>query len=164
MWGRLGGRVLARGLVGARQFWLRAGLAVPARALPRPGRVAVVAGAGLVLLAGPGGRGDPASLLRAVRAGRVGEVGRLVEGGADPGARHPLGWSPLHLAAVWGRQEILSLLLKAGAAVDAEDDFSNVYTRYYCLCAVEIQLYSLQGSGAGQAQSGGSDCETRRVQ
>ena len=71
MWGRLGGRVLARGLVGARQFWLRAGLAVPARALPRPGRVAVVAGAGLVLLAGPGGRGDPASLLRAVRAGRV---------------------------------------------------------------------------------------------
>lgn len=117
-------------------MWLRTGLVVPVRALQRPGRVAVVAGAGLVLLAG---RGDPASLLRAVRDGRVGEVGRLVESGADPGARHPLGWSPLHLAAVWGRQEILSLLLNAGAAVDAEDEFSNVYTR-----ARELGRHSLE--------------------
>ena len=137
MWSRLGRRVLAQGLVGARQLWWRTGLVVPVRALQRPGRVAVVAGAGLVLLAG---RGDPASLLRAVRDGRVGEVGRLVESGADPGARHPLGWSPLHLAAVWGRQEILSLLLNAGAAVDAEDEFSNVYTRYCVFTVVQIQL------------------------
>ena len=68
-------------------------------------------------------------LFRAVQRGHVAEVERLLQSkSVSVAARHELGWTALHLAAVNGRQEIVSLLLRAGAAVDAEEEFMNVYT------------------------------------
>ena len=32
--------------------------------------------------------------------------------GADPNQRHPLGWTPLHVAAVQGNVDVVKILLK----------------------------------------------------
>ena len=57
------------------------------------------------------------------------EVERLIRSQSiSVDTRHELGWTPLHLAAVTGRQEIVAVLLEAGADVDAEEEFMNVYT------------------------------------
>ena len=46
-------------------------------------------------------------LLRAVQRGNVAEVERLIRmRNVDVNCRHELGWTPLHLAAVNGRQEV----------------------------------------------------------
>ena len=68
-------------------------------------------------------------LFRAIQRGQAAEVERLIQNkSVDVRGRHELGWTPLHLAAVRGRQEIVSLLLRAGAEVNAEEEFMNVYT------------------------------------
>jgi len=64
-----------------------------------------------------------------VQRGNVREVERLLElSNVDVNGKHCLGWSLLHLAAVNGRQEVLSLLISAGADVNAEEEFQNVYS------------------------------------
>lgn len=47
--------------------------------------------------------------------GRVDEVRRLLEAGADPHARSFTGETPLHLAALAGRADVVRLLLDKGA-------------------------------------------------
>jgi len=77
---------------------------------------------------------------RAVQRGNVGEVERLLNNrSVDVQGRHELGWTALHLAAVNGRQEVVSILLAAGADPNAEDEFMNVYTT-----AREKQKHSLE--------------------
>ena len=83
-------------------------------------------------------------LFKAVQRGNVREVESLIRlRNVDVNSKHELGWSPLHLAAVNGRQEvcqtwyhlpphttlaqIASLLISAGADVNAEEEFQNVY-------------------------------------
>lgn len=96
----------------------------------------LLAGLGFVLdntEGGPGGSGGPGRLqerfLKAIKRGHVREVENLLTaGGVDVNGAHELGWAPLHVAAVNGRREIVTLLLKAGADPNIEDEFMNVYT------------------------------------
>jgi len=84
--------------------------------------------------------GQQEKLFRAVKRGNVGEVKRLLDTRTvDVKGRHELGWTALHLAAVNGRQEVVGVLLGAGADPDAEDEFMNVYTT-----AREKQKHSLE--------------------
>merc|ERR1719315_446531 len=73
--------------------------------------------------------GQQEKFFRSVQRGNVGEVMKLLNNRTvDVKGRHELGWTALHLAAVNGRQEIVGILLSAGADPDAEDEFMNVYT------------------------------------
>lgn len=58
----------------------------------------------------------------------------------DVNIRHPLGWTPLLLAAVNDRVEIVKLLLKAGADPNMSDEFSNINR-----IARDKKLHSLEG-------------------
>ncbi|XP_057377244.1 mitochondrial disaggregase-like isoform X4 [Daphnia carinata] len=64
-------------------------------------------------------------LFKAARKGNAVTVERLCRNGADPNQRHPLGWTPLHIAAVQGNVDVVKTLLKCGANSDLGDDFSN---------------------------------------
>ena len=52
----------------------------------------------------------------------------LKSGSVDVNGRHELGWTPLQVAAVNCRREIVTLLLSFGANFEDEDEFMNVYT------------------------------------
>lgn len=56
-------------------------------------------------------------LMYVARAGRVDWAGKLIEKGAE--VNHP-GWTPLHYAATFGRNEMVKLLLEHSAYIDAE--------------------------------------------
>eukprot|EP00968_Pinguiococcus_pyrenoidosus_P014563 scaffold1312_cov264-Pinguiococcus_pyrenoidosus.AAC.4 len=59
-------------------------------------------------------------LIYAAGAGDEEQVMRLIEGGVDVNATHPdRGYTPLHLAAAEGHNEICSLLVQHGARVNA---------------------------------------------
>jgi len=67
-------------------------------------------------------------LFRAVKQGNAKEVEKLLETGqASVEDRQPLGWTPLMLAAVNGRAEVVSVLLEAGADPNAEEEFQTLY-------------------------------------
>lgn len=51
-----------------------------------------------------------------------GVIAALLDGGADPGARGGLGWTPLHLAASRGNEGAVDTLLERGARPVAADD------------------------------------------
>ncbi|XP_065567875.1 mitochondrial disaggregase-like isoform X2 [Artemia franciscana] len=67
------------------------------------------------------------ALLHACHSGNVADVKRLLRRGVNPNVRHPLGWTPLHVAAMNGYSNIVRLLVEAGADPDAGDDFSNPF-------------------------------------
>ena len=46
----------------------------------------------------------------------------MLEAHADPNAKNRYGWTALHYAAHQGNKEIVDILVKAGASVDATDD------------------------------------------
>jgi ankyrin repeat protein len=58
-------------------------------------------------------------LVEASTVGRSERVAELLASGADPAARSPDGFTPLHLAAFFGHAETARLLISAGAPVDA---------------------------------------------
>ena len=49
------------------------------------------------------------------------DVQEMINGGADVNATHNLAVAPLHLAATLGKTEVISVLVKAGADVNARD-------------------------------------------
>lgn len=51
-------------------------------------------------------------LFKAARRGNAIAVERLLKNGADPNQRHPLGWTPLHVAAVQGNVEVVKALIR----------------------------------------------------
>ncbi|MFG2827053.1 ankyrin repeat domain-containing protein [Streptomyces sp. NPDC048434] len=59
-------------------------------------------------------------LITAVYEDEVRQVDALLRQGASPSTPHPDGETPLYLAAVGGRTDIVRLLLEAGASPDAE--------------------------------------------
>ncbi|XP_057437746.1 protein VAPYRIN-like [Lotus japonicus] len=66
----------------------------------------------------------------AARKGEVGEVVRLLEGGAVVNGRDQNGWTALHRACFKGRVEAVRVLLEKGAEVDAAD--RDGYTALHC--------------------------------
>ncbi|XP_058970619.2 mitochondrial disaggregase-like [Pocillopora verrucosa] len=55
------------------------------------------------------------------------ELQRLINQGQNVNQKHQLGWTPLHTAAFNGSERSLALLLKAGADVNARDEFSTAF-------------------------------------
>lgn len=51
----------------------------------------------------------------------------MSNGQIDANTRHPLGWRPLHVAAVNGRYGVVEALIDAGADVDAKEEFSTAF-------------------------------------
>jgi ankyrin repeat protein len=66
------------------------------------------------------------SLMHAVMAGDSGAVASLIDRGADVNAvDHDQRWTALHFAARDHNEELVRLLLEAGAEVDPEDVFGD---------------------------------------
>jgi ankyrin repeat protein len=61
----------------------------------------------------------PDLILEAASGGSCAIVGRLVEKGFDPRFRDDSGWTPLHGAAEFGRDDVIRRLLDGGADVNA---------------------------------------------
>ncbi|XP_046553435.1 caseinolytic peptidase B protein homolog isoform X1 [Haliotis rubra] len=64
--------------------------------------------------------------LNAAHLNNIREMERLIKLGVDVNARHPLGWTALHVAAMNKHKEAVRVLLEAGADPNLGDDFSNV--------------------------------------
>ena len=83
--------------------------------------------AGLGFVAGSGDDPPYENVLRikkfikSCQRGISAEVQMHLRNGADPNARHPLGWSGLHAAAVNGNGQVAKLLIDAGADVNLPD-------------------------------------------
>ncbi|CAK9803701.1 Caseinolytic peptidase B protein homolog [Anthophora quadrimaculata] len=75
---------------------------------------------------------------RAAKYGNIPELVNILKDGIDVNVRHPLGWTALHLAAINARPEVIKVLLKYGADVNAQDEFINVYGS-----AIEKGLHTL---------------------
>lgn len=61
------------------------------------------------------------ALITAVESNDLASVAQLLEGGADPNRRTPLGYTPLMVAAALGEVQITDMLLAAGADVHVVD-------------------------------------------
>ena len=67
-------------------------------------------------------------ILKAAKCGDAATVEQLLSAkGADVDARHYLGWSALHVAAVNGRGDVVRALIKAGADPNLPEDYTNIY-------------------------------------
>ncbi|XP_054006541.1 caseinolytic peptidase B protein homolog [Hylaeus anthracinus] len=64
---------------------------------------------------------------RAVQHGNIAELEKILKDGVNVNTRHTLGWTALHVAAINERVEVIKLLIKKGADVNAGDEFVNVY-------------------------------------
>lgn len=71
---------------------------------------------------------DELELFNAINRNDTVKVENLIKSGTiDVNGRHSLGWTPLHLASVQGRKDIVGMLLEAGADVDSIDEYSNAF-------------------------------------
>lgn len=73
-------------------------------------------------------------LFNAARMGDSVAVERLCKNGADPNQRHPLGWTPLHVAAVQGYVDVVKVLLKVITCLLANVCYSS--KSYVCVKVV----------------------------
>jgi ATP-dependent Clp protease ATP-binding subunit ClpB len=89
-------------------------------------RLAVISLGGLALM-NVNNEAQKNRFFTAIKHGSRSEVIRHLKGGADPNARHPLGWTPLHVAAVNRQPEVIKILLEKGADPDISDEFVNIY-------------------------------------
>ena len=69
------------------------------------------------------GQDSGQELLEAARKGDLVSVKALVEKGAPIEARTPYGQTPLYLAAMNGREDVVKFLLEKGASTDVRDTF-----------------------------------------
>eukprot|EP00794_Sanderia_malayensis_P007190 gene7190-7996_t len=66
-------------------------------------------------------------LCKAISLGSLYELNRLISEGYNVNERHPLGWTPLHVAAINGNPRAVQILLEAGADPNATDEFSTPF-------------------------------------
>ncbi|CAL8109956.1 unnamed protein product [Orchesella dallaii] len=79
-------------------------------------------------------------LLHAAQTGQDQEIKRILENhNVDVNARHYLGWSALHVAAMNGHWSTVKILLDAGADPNLGDEFTTVYHT-----AHKIKMHSLE--------------------
>lgn len=91
---------------------------------------ALPAGVAYCLVTGSGNGSNPNvdKLFRAAKLGHADDLRRILQvSKVDPNTRHNLGWTALHVAAINGHRECITVLLDAGASIDAGDEFVNVY-------------------------------------
>ena len=91
-------------------------------------------------------------LLRAAETGDRAALTKLLAGAGPPevDARGPGGLTALMRAAARGHPEIVDLLLGAGAAVDACDDFGNSALMYACARGQAAVAARLVAAGAAK--------------
>lgn len=68
-------------------------------------------------------------MFKAAKLGDSVVVERLCKNGADPNQRHPLGWTPLHVAAVQGNVDVIKVLLKVLA--NSKDTRNHMYIQSF---------------------------------
>jgi ankyrin repeat protein len=104
-------------------------------------------------------RGATLTLFEAAAAGEVERVERLLAGDAAVNAYSADGWTPLHLAAYFGHNVIVELLLAHGADVHAQSRNPNANTPLHAALAGNHKLIAglLLGHGAdvNAADAGG---------
>ncbi len=83
----------------------------------------------MVLAAGDEVEPDP-PIIQAAEQGKLAQVRRLLDKGADIHTRNYCGWTPLHVAAQEGRTAIVRFLLEKGAGVDMVDDYGRTPLQY----------------------------------
>ncbi|CAI8040388.1 Caseinolytic peptidase B protein homolog [Geodia barretti] len=88
------------------------------------GGVVMVLGAGLLLCAA-GIEDREREFVIAAKDGDLDALQRLMEGGVDVNSRHPLGWNAVHSAVINRQHGVVEFLLRKGADVNAEDEFSS---------------------------------------
>lgn len=64
---------------------------------------------------------------QAVQYGDIPELEKILKTGVDINARHTFGWTALHVAAINNNIDVIKLLLKKGADVNAADEFTNIH-------------------------------------
>lgn len=89
--------------------------------------------------------------------GRVDEVRRLLEAGADPHARSFTGETPLHLAALAGRADVVRLLLDKGADPRADSSRGTPLHRAAEGGAAEVLELLLNADASVQAPATGDE-------
>ncbi|CAK9297050.1 unnamed protein product [Gordionus sp. m RMFG-2023] len=67
------------------------------------------------------------NLLKACKINDIKEVEKILKLETDVNQRHYLGWTPLMVASINGNIDVVKLLIDAGADIDMEDNFSNIY-------------------------------------
>lgn len=94
------------------------------------------------------GRSSGGTLAQAAAAGDVADVARLIDGGADPCAREPDGWQPIHHAAFHGHAPVVERLLRAGVSPDAIDREGMRPLHYAALRGHGATVMALAAGGA----------------
>jgi hypothetical protein len=79
--------------------------------------------------------------LDAARKGNDYEVRRMLENDkVDVNARHALGWTALHVAAMNGHSSTVKLLVENGADITLGDEFTTAF-----IMAKKTRIHSLEG-------------------